>query len=167
MRKFIHFLKKLSNGIINLLWKTMFHSRDSPRLLVCDTGLYWDENGIGFITVAICGGCISKYPRLVHRAQYLQSILSNVLRTLNIDFRYAALLFATISSFFCNWRSHILPNAGSSSNMIMKLNLYAITTYIIVHPFFWLVRQAECFYLIQLTVKLIDCFYISLLSRWG
>ena len=43
----------------------MFHSRDSPRLLVCDTGLYLEENDIGFITVAICGGYISKYLRLV------------------------------------------------------------------------------------------------------
>ena len=42
----------------------MFHSRDSPRLLVCDTGLYMEQNYIGFITVAICGGYISKYPRL-------------------------------------------------------------------------------------------------------
>ena len=42
----------------------MFRSRDSPRLLVCDTGLYLEENDIGFITVAICGGYISKYPRL-------------------------------------------------------------------------------------------------------
>ena len=42
----------------------MFHSRDSPRLLVCDTGLYMEQNDIGFITVAICGGYISKYPRL-------------------------------------------------------------------------------------------------------
>ena len=42
----------------------MFHSRDSPRLLVCDTGVYMEENNIGFITVAICGGYISKYPRL-------------------------------------------------------------------------------------------------------
>ena len=42
----------------------MFHSRDSPRLLVCDTGLHLKENDIGFITVAICGGYISKYPRL-------------------------------------------------------------------------------------------------------
>ena len=36
--------------------KTMFHSRDSPRLLVCDTELYLEQNYIGFITVAICGG---------------------------------------------------------------------------------------------------------------
>ena len=43
----------------------MFHSRDSPRLLVCDTGLYLEENDIGFITVAICGGYISKYLRLL------------------------------------------------------------------------------------------------------
>ena len=43
----------------------MFHSRDSPRLLVCDTGLYMEQNDIGFITVAICGGYISKYPRHV------------------------------------------------------------------------------------------------------
>ena len=43
----------------------MFHSRDSPRLLVCDTGLYLEQNDIGFITVAICGGYISKYPRLI------------------------------------------------------------------------------------------------------
>ena len=42
----------------------MFHSRDSPRLLVCDTGLYLEQNDIGFITVAICGGYISKYPKL-------------------------------------------------------------------------------------------------------
>ena len=44
--------------------KTMFHSWDSPRLLVCDTGLYLEQNDISFITVAICGGYISKYPRL-------------------------------------------------------------------------------------------------------
>ena len=43
----------------------MFHSRDSPRLLVCDTGLYSEQNDIGFITVAICGGYISKYPGLL------------------------------------------------------------------------------------------------------
>ena len=43
----------------------MFHSRDSTILLVCDTGLYLEENDIGFITVAICGGYISKYPRLI------------------------------------------------------------------------------------------------------
>ena len=42
----------------------MFHSRDSPRLLVCDTGLYLEQNDKGFITVAICGGYISKYPGL-------------------------------------------------------------------------------------------------------
>ena len=42
----------------------MFHSRDSPRLVVCDTGLCLEQNDIGFITVAICGGYISKYPRL-------------------------------------------------------------------------------------------------------
>ena len=42
----------------------MFHSRDSRRLLVCDTGLYLEQNDIGFITVAICGGYISKYPGL-------------------------------------------------------------------------------------------------------
>ena len=46
----------------------MFHSRDSPRLLVCDTGLYLEQNDIGFITVAICGGYISKYPGLVPRS---------------------------------------------------------------------------------------------------
>ena len=43
----------------------MFHSWDSPRLLVCDTGLYLEQNDISFITVAICGGYISKYPRLM------------------------------------------------------------------------------------------------------
>ena len=48
-----------------LPWKDMFHSRDSPRLLVYDTGLYLEETVIGFITVAICGGYISKYPRLI------------------------------------------------------------------------------------------------------
>ena len=42
----------------------MFHSRDSPRLLVCDTGLYLEQNDIGFIIVAICVGYISKYPGL-------------------------------------------------------------------------------------------------------
>ena len=41
----------------------MFHSWDSPRLLVCGTGLYLEQNDISFITVAICGGYISKYPR--------------------------------------------------------------------------------------------------------
>ena len=43
----------------------MFHSRDSPRLLVCDTELYLEQNDIGFITVEICGGYISKYPGLI------------------------------------------------------------------------------------------------------
>ena len=43
----------------------MFHSRDSPRLLVCDTGMCMEQNEIGFITVAICGGYIGKYPRLI------------------------------------------------------------------------------------------------------
>ena len=33
----------------------MFHSRDSPRLSVCDAGVYLEQNDIGFITVAICG----------------------------------------------------------------------------------------------------------------
>ena len=42
----------------------MSHPRDSPRLLVCDTGLYSQQNDIGFITVAICGRYISKYPGL-------------------------------------------------------------------------------------------------------
>ena len=42
----------------------MFHSRDSARLLVCDTGMCMEQNEIGFITVAICGGYIGKYPRL-------------------------------------------------------------------------------------------------------
>ena len=60
MRKFIHFFKKLSDGIIYCPEKNMFHSRDSLRLLVYDTGLYLEEKDIGFITVAICGGCISK-----------------------------------------------------------------------------------------------------------
>ena len=27
-----------------LPWKTMLHSRDSPRHLVCDTGLYLEQN---------------------------------------------------------------------------------------------------------------------------
>ena len=41
----------------------MFHSRDSVRLLVCDTRLYLEQNDIkGLITVAICGEYISKYP---------------------------------------------------------------------------------------------------------
>ena len=41
----------------------MFHYWDSPRLLVCDTGLHMEQNGIGFISVAICGGYISiSYP---------------------------------------------------------------------------------------------------------
>ena len=43
----------------------MFHSRDSPILLVSDTGLYTEQNDIGLITVAICGGFIGKYPRLI------------------------------------------------------------------------------------------------------
>ena len=34
----------------------MFHSRDSPILLVFDAGVYLERNDIGFITVAICGG---------------------------------------------------------------------------------------------------------------
>ena len=34
----------------------MFHSRDSPRLLVFDTGFYLEQSDIGFITVAFCGG---------------------------------------------------------------------------------------------------------------
>ena len=48
------------------------------RLLVCDTGLYLEPNDISFITVAICGGYISKYPRLywgicVTRSQWVNS----------------------------------------------------------------------------------------------
>ena len=39
-----------------LPWKTMFHYRDSPRLLVYDTELYLEQNDIDFITVTICGG---------------------------------------------------------------------------------------------------------------
>ena len=35
-----------------------------PRFTVCDTGLYMEQNDIGFITVAILGGYINKYPRL-------------------------------------------------------------------------------------------------------
>ena len=54
------FLKAFTRDHI-LPWKTMFHSWDSPRLLVCDTGLYLKQNDIGFITVAIGGGYISKY----------------------------------------------------------------------------------------------------------
>ena len=42
----------------------MFHSWDSPRLLICDTGLYLEHDDIGFITVEICGGYISKCPGL-------------------------------------------------------------------------------------------------------
>ena len=57
----------------------MFHSRDSPRLLVCDTGLYLEQNYIGFITVAICGGYISKYPGLL---PYKYDIISEPLRCL-------------------------------------------------------------------------------------
>ena len=57
------FLKAFTRDHI-LPWKTMFHSWDFPRLLVCDTGLYLEHNDISFITVAICGGYISKYPRL-------------------------------------------------------------------------------------------------------
>ena len=49
--------------------KTMFHSRDSPRLLICDTELYLEQNDIGFITVAICGGYINKYPGLIRAAE--------------------------------------------------------------------------------------------------
>ena len=57
-------------------WKSMFHSRDSPRLLVCDTGFYLEQNHIGFITVAICGGYISKYPGLINSAlTFVQRIL--------------------------------------------------------------------------------------------
>ena len=48
-----------------LPWKNMSHSRDNPRLFVSDTGLYMEQNGIGLITVAICGRYISKYPRLI------------------------------------------------------------------------------------------------------
>ena len=36
--------------------KDMFHYWDSPRLLVYDAGVYLEQNDIGFITVAICGG---------------------------------------------------------------------------------------------------------------
>ena len=63
IRKFIYFLKCF-HAVLYTALKTMFHSRDSPRLLVCDTGLYSEQNDIGFITVAICGGYISKYPGL-------------------------------------------------------------------------------------------------------
>ena len=40
----------------------MFHPPDSARLFVCDTELYLEQNDIGLITVAICGGYMSKYP---------------------------------------------------------------------------------------------------------
>ena len=52
----------------------MFHSRDSPRLLVCDTGLYLEQNDIGFITVTICGGYISKYPGLMKQKSFVPEI---------------------------------------------------------------------------------------------
>ena len=74
MRKFVHFFKQLSDGIIYCP-KNMFHSRDSPRLLVCDTGLYLEENDIGFITVTISGGYISKNPGL----QWTKAILINLI----------------------------------------------------------------------------------------
>ena len=64
MRKFIVFFKNASKRYYIMPWKTMFHSRDSPRLLVCDEGLYLEQNDIGSMTVAICGGYISKYPGL-------------------------------------------------------------------------------------------------------
>ena len=63
MKKFIHFLKSFQT-VPYIALKKMFHYWDSPRLLVCDTGLYLNKNDLGFITVAICGGYISKYPRL-------------------------------------------------------------------------------------------------------
>ena len=57
----------------------MFHARDSPRLLVCDTGVYMEQNDIGFITVAICGGfspTLHKYPRLVSIETYIDICIS-------------------------------------------------------------------------------------------
>ena len=37
------------------------------HIISCDTGLYLEQNDISFITVAICGGYISKNPRLYLR----------------------------------------------------------------------------------------------------
>ena len=44
--------------------KNMFHSWDSPRDLVCETGLCLEQKDVCFVTDAICGGYISKYYRL-------------------------------------------------------------------------------------------------------
>ena len=76
----------------------MFHSRDSPRLLVCDTGLYMEQNDIGFITVAICGGYISEYPRLI-----LHMILMMLLVYLYVvdDIRYKHLNTMVVIYFIC------------------------------------------------------------------
>ena len=75
-----------------LPWKTMFHSRDSPRLLVCDTGLYMEQNDIGFITVAICGGYISKYPRLSCLIKVSQIYVKGPMNSISIEIFYKILL---------------------------------------------------------------------------
>ena len=54
MLKYIYFLKCF-HAVLYIAIKNMFHSRDSPRLLVYDAGVYLEQNDIGFITVAICG----------------------------------------------------------------------------------------------------------------
>ena len=61
----IHSILKCFQAISYIALKKHVPLPRSPRLLVCDTGLYMEQNDIGFITVAICGGYISKYPRLM------------------------------------------------------------------------------------------------------
>ena len=58
----------------------MFHSRDSPGLLVCDAGVYLEQNDIGFITVAICGG-LNPYIAYIP-----QTIIRNVIWLCNKPF---------------------------------------------------------------------------------
>ena len=42
----IHSFLKCFHAVLYIALKPMFHSRDSPRLLVCDAGVYLEQNDI-------------------------------------------------------------------------------------------------------------------------
>ena len=107
-------------------WKTMFHSRDSPRLLVCDTGLYLEQNDIRFITVAICGGYISKYPGLKY---FLGLFLdfSKAFDTVNHDILFTKLDHLGVRNIALQWfksylsssEQYVVYNNSNSSRQVI------------------------------------------------
>ena len=44
------------HAVLYIVLKIHVPLLNTPRLLVCDAGVYLEQNDIGFITVAICGG---------------------------------------------------------------------------------------------------------------